>query len=144
MTTSYHWSYRWSTKGKLERDQKLASKAKWMTSRGFVYPAPENRAPGTATRRTCPRRERKNSGRSGSRANCSPIRKVARTTRTNGWARKNFDSIPAFAREFGGILDQYMKGNITVMSWATGTGCLAGGWLMVTYNTGRIRVSARC
>ena len=25
--------------GKLERDQKLASKAKWMTSRGFVYPA---------------------------------------------------------------------------------------------------------
>ena len=88
--------------GKLERDQKLASKAKWMTKKGFVYPAP--REPGTWNRHP------KNV--SESRAEQLKEEWVegelfpdpeGREDHPDKWTGgKNFDSIPAFAREFGG------------------------------------------
>ena len=86
--------------GKLERDQKLASKAKWMTSRGFVYPgsARAGHVEPPPEERVCVA-----SGRTWeewSRANCFRILKEGRTT--DKWmGGKNFDSVP-FAREFGG------------------------------------------
>ena len=88
--------------GKLERDQKLASKAKWMTSRGFVYPAP--REPGTWNRHP----------KNVSASRAEELREEwvegelfpdpeGREDHPDRWVGgKNFDSIPAFAREFGG------------------------------------------